>query len=150
VGSILRTADGAGVTKIFVCGICPKPNDEKVKKTALGAEKEVSWEYHKQTWRLLKKLKNENSKIKILALERFDPSIKFRASKLDVINIFKYSPPKNYDLAIIVGNEVTGLNKKILSYADKIVEIPMLGKKESLNVSVATGIALYTILNKKV
>ena len=148
VGSIFRTADGAGVSKIYICGITPTPDDIKVLKTSLGAEKNVPWEYHKQTWRLIKKLKNprrsrlatlrgrQNSKIEVVALEQSAKSM----------NLFKYKTPKNKDVALIVGNEVHGLNKKILSYADKIVEIPIFGKKESLNVAVATGIALYEII----
>lgn len=155
VGSIFRTADGAGVRKIYLCGITPVPNlniknqisklqfkvqnfgaAAKIAKTALGAEKAVPWEYRKQTWRCLLELKNQNSKIKIVALEQSRKSI----------NLFKYKPPKNTAIALVVGNEVKGLNKKILSYTDRIIEIPMRGKKESLNVAVATGIALYQII----
>ena len=141
VGSIFRTADGAGVTKIYLCGITPTPatrdtqqETSKISKTALGAEKSVPWEYHKQTWRLLNELKANG--LWLVALEQ---------SK-DSKNIFSYKPPRNRNIALIVGNEVKGVNKKILSLADKIVEIPMYGKKESLNVAVATGIALYKIL----
>lgn len=149
VGSIFRTADGAGVIKIYICGISPTPkkslNQEsrimnyemgnKVAKTALGAEKAVPWEYHKQTWRLLRKLKKEG--IRIVALEQTPQPIDYKKLK-----------PK-FPLALIVGNEVRGLNKKILSYADKIIEIPMYGKKESLNVAVATGIALYNLIENR-
>ncbi|MBI2670248.1 MAG: RNA methyltransferase [Candidatus Yanofskybacteria bacterium] len=137
VGSIFRTADGVGVAKIYICGISPTPDDAKVAKTSLGAEKMVPWEYRKQTWRCLLEIKNQNSNLKIIALEQMKKSV----------NIFKFKP--KFPLALIVGNEVRGLNKKILSYADKIIEIPMYGKKESLNVAVATGVALYTILNPK-
>ena len=151
VGSIFRTADGAGVSKIYLCGISPTPPTHevvgapttsvgatnKILKTSLGAEKTVPWEYNKQTWRLLRKLKVKNEKLKIIALEQM-PNSK---------NIFKFKP--RFPLALIVGNEVRGLNKKILSYADKIVEIPMFGKKESLNVAVATGIALYKLGESK-
>lgn len=131
VGSIFRTADGAGVAKIYLCGISPTPEDIKVLKTSLGTEKTVPWEYHKQTWRLLKQLKECG--IKIIALEQTPRSIDYK----------KFKP--KFPLAVLVGGEVKGLNKKILSYVDKIIEIPMYGKKESLNVAVATGIALYKI-----
>ena len=157
VGSVFRTADGAGVSKIYLCGITPTPsvvnpkfearnskkylnskfempNSDKVAKTALGAEKTVPWEYRKQTWRCLLEIKNQISNIKIVALEQSPKSQ----------NIFKFKP--RFPLALIVGNEVRGLNKKILSLVDKIVEIPMYGKKESLNVAVAAGIALYKII----
>ena len=141
VGSIFRTADGAGVTKIYLCGITPTPatrdtqqETSKISKTALGAEKSVPWEYHKQTWRLLNELKANG--LWLVALEQ---------SK-DSKNIFSYKPPRNRNIALIVGNEIKGVNEKILSYADNTVEIPMRGKKESLNVAVATGIALYYLM----
>ncbi len=175
VGSIFRTADGAGVTKIYLCGITPVPKlenkglylyhdriintiskngkfSDKISKTALGAEKWVPWEYRKQTWKCLLELKNQSisrrTKIKVIGLERFD---KLTASKLKIQqkNIFKYKPPKNKKIALVVGNEVRGLSPKILKYCDRIVHIPMYGKKESLNVSVATGIALYQLINRK-
>ncbi len=144
IGSIFRTADGAGIAKIFICGISPIPSTsgeatgqapDKIAKTALGAEKTVPWEYHKQVWRLLNKLKE--SGVQIVALEQAKKST----------NIFKFKP--KFPMALLVGNEVRGLNKKILSYTDKIIEIPMYGKKESLNVAVATGIALYKLAEYK-
>ena len=147
VGSIFRTADGAGVSKIFLCGYTPTPirferfdlgsskrsnlEENKIAKTSLGAEKYVPWEQYKQTWRLLEKLKKDE--ISIIALEQTKKSIDYR----------KFKP--KFPLALVLGNEVGGLSKKILKYADKIIEIPMRGKKESLNVSVAAGIALYEI-----
>jgi tRNA G18 (ribose-2'-O)-methylase SpoU len=134
VGSIFRTADAAGVEKIYLCGISPTPDKEiKISKTALGAELTVPWEKYKQTWRLLEKLHKDG--IKIIALEQ-NPKSK---------NIFEYTPPADRSIAIIVGHERNGLSKKILKYVDDIIEIPMFGKKESLNVAVAVGIALYQI-----
>lgn len=133
VGSIFRTADGAGITKIYLCGISPTPKDTKVIKTSLGAEKTIPWEYYKQTWRLLNKLTKE--RINIVALEQTPNSIDYR----------KFKP--RFPLALLVGHERKGLNKKILSYVDRIIEIPMYGKKESLNVTVATGIVLYKLLD---
>ncbi len=142
VGSIFRTADGAGVTKIYLCGISPTPSSRnpstssgfstKVEKTSLGAEKTVPWEYHRQTWRLINKFIKEG--IQVVALEQSKKSIDYR----------KFKP--KFPLALIIGNEIKGINKKILSYTDKIIEIPMNGKKESLNVAVATGIALYQLI----
>ena len=134
VGSIFRTADGVGVSKIYLCGITPIPPHPKISKSALGAEKWVAWEYRKQTWRCLLEIKNQNSKIKIVGLEQT------RYSE----NIFTFKP--SFPLALIVGNEVKGISPKILKLCDKVVEIPMYGKKESLNVSVATGIALYQMV----
>lgn len=132
VGSIFRTADAAGVNKIYLCGYTPTPEIDKIKKTALGAEKVVPWESCRQTWRLLEKLKKES--ITIIALEQTNKSVDYR----------KFKP--KFPLALLVGHEVKGLSQEILKYADKIIAIPMYGKKESLNVTVATGIAVYKIL----
>lgn len=132
VGSIFRTADSAGVTKIYICGISPTPEDAKVLKTSLGAEKSVPWKYCAQARRLLEKLRKAG--MQIVALEQSRKSIDYK----------KFKP--KFPLALIAGNEVRGLNKKILSLTDKIIEIPMYGKKESLNVAVAVGIALYKII----
>src|SRR3989344_5090519 len=142
VGSIFRTADASGVSKIYLCGITPRPPHEKISKTALGAETYVLWEYYKQTWKCLLELKNQNSKIKIVGLEQTKQSQ----------NIFKFKPKflptgRQVRLALVVGNEVRGLSPKILRYCDKKISIPMYGKKESLNVAVAVGIAVYSILN---
>lgn len=132
VGSIFRTADAAGVAKVYLCGITPKPPHEKISKTALGAEAFVPWEYCKDTWRLLEKLKKD--KINIVGLEQTKESL----------NIFKFKP--KFPLALVLGNEVAGLSPKILKYCHKKISIPMYGKKESLNVSVAAGVALYELL----
>ena len=131
VGSIFRTADAVGVSKIYLCGITPRPPHDKISKTALGAEEYIHWEYHKQTWRLLEKLKKES--VSIVALEQTK----------DSIDLFKFK--SQFPLALVVGNEVKGLSPQILKYCDKKISIPMYGKKESLNVAVATGVALYTI-----
>ena len=133
VGSIFRTADAVGVSKIYLCGITPTLPHEKISKTALGAQMYVPWEYCKQTHRLLKKFKKD--KINIVGLEQTK----------DSKNIFKFKP--KYPLALILGNEVRGLSPQILKYCNKKISIPMYGKKEILNVSVAAGVALYTILN---
>jgi len=135
VGSIFRTADAAGVKKVYLCGYTPTPDNQKVVKTSLGAEKYIPWEYYKQTWRLLKKL-NANG-IQIIALEQTKKSADYRQFK------------PRFPLALVVGNEVRGLSKKILAYVDKIIAIPMYGRKESLNVAVAAGIALYKLIERK-
>lgn len=134
VGSIFRTADAAGVSKIYLCGITPVPPHEKISKTALGAENIIPWEHVSQSWRLIEKLKK--SGYAVVALEQASGSE----------NIFDFKP--KFPLALIVGNEISGVNKNLFKYCDNILEIPMLGQKESLNVSVATGIALFEIINK--
>ena len=133
VGSIFRTADAAGVDKIYLCGITPTPPHSRISKVALGAEDYISWEKYWQTGRLLNKLKKE--KVQITALEQSKKSISY--------NKFKPKFPQ----ALVLGAEVDGLPKSLIKKCDKIIEIPMHGKKESLNVSVACGVALFEIIN---
>jgi len=138
VGAIFRTADAVGIDKIYLTGYTPRPTDKfsrvqkDIAKSALGAEAFVPWEYKKTLLPLIKSLKKDG--YIIIALEQDKKSIDYRRFKV----------PKK--LAFIVGPEVLGIDKKILSHCDKILEIPMHGKKESLNVSVACGIALFRIL----
>jgi tRNA G18 (ribose-2'-O)-methylase SpoU len=138
VGAIFRTADAVGVDKVYLVGVTPRPTDQfgriqkDIAKSALGAETWIPWEYKENLLSLIKKLKTDN--FKIVALEQDEKAIDYR----------KYKTPQK--MAFILGPEVTGLDNKILKKCDKIVEIPMYGKKESLNVSVACGIALFRIL----
>lgn len=134
IGSIFRTADALGSSKIFLCGISGTPPHEKIAKTALGAEKTVPFEYFKQTGRLIDKLKRE--KVFIVALEQSKGAVDYRKLKA------------KFPLALIIGNEVKGISKNILKKADSIIYLSMRGRKESLNVSVAFGIAGYEI-NKR-
>lgn len=138
IGSIFRTADAAGVSRIILGGYSAHPPHQKITKTALGAENFVPYERIWPTWRAIKELKRQG--FHILALEKTEKS---RQGK----NIFKFKP--QYPLALILGNEVNGLSKEILKHCDETVFIPMAGKKESLNVSVAFGIAIYSLLTTK-
>jgi len=131
IGSIFRTSDGLMIDKIFLCGICGTPPSPKISKTALGAEENIPWEYHFWTWKLVEKLKKE--KVKIVALEQ----------RKNAISLEKFKP--QFPLALVVGNEIKGVSESVLKRADKIVYIPMFGKKESFNVSVAFAIAAYKI-----
>ena len=137
VGSIFRTADAFGVTKIFLTGYTGRPDyyvhADKISKVALGAEKFVPWEYCKSPIKLLKDLKLENRKIRIIGLENNTESVK----------ITKFKP--KFPLALILGEERRGVSRSLLELCDQVVEIPMLGKKESLNVSVAFGISAFYI-----
>jgi tRNA G18 (ribose-2'-O)-methylase SpoU len=135
VGSIFRTSDALGVTKLFLCGITGTPVQKGVLKVSLGAENSVPWEYAKNTWQLVEKLKKQG--LKMVALELGQGSI-------DIKN-FK---PK-FPCALILGNEINGVSPAVLKRCDKIIHIPMRGLKESLNVSVAFGIAGYLITNFK-
>ncbi len=129
VGAMFRTADGAGVEKIYLCGYTARPPHPQLDKVSLGAEKWMPWEYQKQTWRLLTQLREKG--YNIVALEQTKKSL----------DLFKWKPKK--PLALVVGNEKTGVTNNLLKYCDTSVVIPMKGQKTSLNVSVATGIALY-------
>jgi tRNA G18 (ribose-2'-O)-methylase SpoU len=145
VGSLLRTAEGLGVKSVYLTGYSPYPRtvndnrlphiyaklDKQIHKTALGAEDSLSWHYREDIFELVMGLRQ--SKYKLVALEQNDKSIDLGKFK------FESCP----SIALIVGNEVKGLDKKILDLVDSIVEIPMRGSKESLNVVQAAAIALY-------
>ncbi|MFH1366463.1 MAG: TrmH family RNA methyltransferase [Patescibacteria group bacterium] len=132
VGSLFRTGDGAGIDKLILSGYTGFPPREKISKVALGAEKTLAWERVKEIGPYLAKLKKQS--FQIVALETGKKGVNFQ----------KFKP--KYPLALIIGNEKRGLSKGLLRKADKCVFIPMRGKKESLNVSVAAGIALYEML----
>ena len=144
IGSIFRTADGAGVDKIFLTGYTPVPATadtvyltrahKDLAKTALGADKSVSWESVEDIFGVLQKLKAQG--YAIVSLEQAQGSIDYRS----------YQPVK--DIVLIVGNEVEGVDEALLQQCDDILEIPMRGNKNSLNVSVAFGIAAFEIRSK--
>lgn len=131
VGSLMRTADGAGVNKIFLTGYTPQPPHPGLIKVSLGAENSVPWEHVTQTARLLKKLSAEG--VQIVGLEQAKNSVTLET----------WQP--TFPLCLVVGNEVTGLPLALRKLCDVLVELPMRGMKNSLNVSVAGGIALYHI-----
>jgi len=139
VGSIFRTADAAGVSRIILCGITPKPPRKEIDKAALGAVDFVEWEYADSPKSKVESLKSEG--VKIIALEQDKRSINIQ----DLPSAF--SLPHLAKLALVVGNEVEGVNPVILDLADQIIEIPMHGQKNSLNVAVATGIALFQLID---
>jgi 23S rRNA (guanosine2251-2'-O)-methyltransferase len=139
VGSIFRTADAFGVSKIFLTGYTGTPKKPehaaKISKVALGAETWIAWEKSPTAFALIRSLKKQYPKISIIGLEN--------NVKAKPLNKFK---PK-FPLALILGEERQGIQKPLIKLCDQIVEIPMLGKKESLNVSVAFGIAAYHLTN---
>ncbi|MDO8510484.1 MAG: TrmH family RNA methyltransferase [bacterium] len=138
VGSIFRTADAAGVKKIYLCGYTPTPVDRFGKarrdfaKVSLGAEKSVAWEYKQSAAGLIKDLKKRG--YQIVALEQAPEAIDYRRAKIKIRAV------------LVFGNEVSGLPMSIRKSADVVAEIPMRGDKESLNVSVAAGVAMFRIL----
>jgi len=135
VGSILRTADGAGWDKIYLCGYTGCPPDRRIEKVSLGAENFIKWEHADNALEVIKKLKKD--KYEIIALEQ--------TKKAEDLFTAKFPNKKT---ALILGNEVEGVTKEVLKEADRHLEIPMHGKKSSLNVSVSAGIALYEIGRK--
>lgn len=135
VGSVFRTSDAAGIEKIYLCGTTPTPIDRfgrarnDMAKVALGAEKTVPWEYAENTLDIVKKLKTEG--IKVFGVEQYEGSVDYAS--------VKYSE----QCAFVFGNEVGGVSLDVLAECDEVIEIPMKGEKESLNVSVAVGVVLF-------
>lgn len=135
VGSIFRTADGAGVEKIFLTGYTPTPVDrfgrvvEEIKKTSLGATESVEWEHHKDIEEVVQMLKRKG--VTIVAVEQHPRATNFK----------EYAPKGN--IAYIFGNEVEGVPEEVIQAADAVIEVPMKGEKESLNVAVTVGIILF-------
>lgn len=141
VGSMFRTADAAGITKIYLSGITPGPTDAfnrpeiKFTKVSLGAENYLEWEKVSSTSELLAKLKKSGQVI--VAIEQSPDSIPYHQVKLSKKQLAK--------AVLVVGHEVAGLPQDILDQADYVVEIPMFGQKESLNVGVAFGIVAFRL-----
>lgn len=133
VGSIFRTSDGAGVKKIFLCGQTGYPPREEISKTAIGAEEIVPWEYWINAKECIQKLLKSKKSVQIIALEQNKKSIDYQ----------KFKP--KYPICLVVGHEIEGVEKGILDMCDAVIEIPMRGKKKSLNVSVAFGVAVYSL-----
>lgn len=145
VGSMFRTADAAGIEKLYLCGITPAPVDRfgkvrpQVHKVALGAERFVTWERQRATSKVIDKLKRAG--FKIVDVEQSPRAIPYYRFKI----IRAHS--RDIRVALVMGNEVRGLPETILRKADTIVEIPMRGEKESLNVAVAFGIVAFHMVH---
>ena len=140
VGSMFRTADGAGIKKLYLCGITPAPEDPlgrprgPLAKVSLGAQQHVAWQKSAAAARLLNTLRSQG--FYIVIVEQAKGSVALSKFKL---------PARRKKIALVVGNEVSGVSRSVLSKANVILEIPMRGKKESLNVSVAFGIVAYSL-----
>ena len=130
VGSIFRTSDGAMIEKLYLCGYTPHPPNKEILKTALGATESVCWEYIKEPKEVISMLKEKE--IKVGALELTDSSVSYYSIKND-----------NFPLAIIVGNEISGVSQELLDLCDFSIDIPQYGIKQSLNVAVAYGITIF-------
>ena len=136
VGSAFRTSDAFALEKIYLCGITGKPPHREINKTALGATDSVEWEYSEDVIQVLKSLKHNG--YRIVAIEQADESC-----YLD-----NYMPENNM-LALVFGNEISGVNEGVIQLADDVVEIQQYGTKHSLNISVSIGIVVWDILSKQ-
>lgn len=134
MGAIFRTSDVFAVSQLYLSGYTGHPPDSKLEKVALGADKTVPWEYGKSAVRIIKKLRSEHPGLTVVGLEN-----NIRGRPLLALQEFKPTFP----LLLVLGEEVSGISKPVQALCDTFVEIPQFGKKESLNVSVAFGIALY-------
>jgi len=136
VGAILRSIDGAGIAKAHFCGITPSPENNKVRKTALGSEKSVPFENHKNTLKFITECKSRGKRI--WALEKTNKSVNIKDFQIKKSDI---------DTILIVGNEIIGIDPDVLSICDQQMHIPMVGIKGSLNVAIALGIAIYNLID---
>lgn len=139
VGAIFRTADAVGISKIYLTGYTPTPIDKfgreqtKISKAALGAEKFIPWEHSKTADSVIKKLHKDG--VKVIAVEQADDAVDYKKITIKT------------DTAFIFGNEVRGISKQLQKKCDQVSFINMIGKKESLNVSVSAGVFLFRVLN---
>ena len=139
-GSILRTADAAGVERVVLCGITPRPDQgsrqrRAIAKTALGAEDTVPWEYQADTAGALRKLAADG--YQLVAVE----------TAADAVNLFEWTP--RWPVCLVFGHEVEGVSPSLAPHVDAVIRIPMLGHKRSLNVATAAGVVLYELLRRR-
>lgn len=137
VGSVFRTSDAFLVEAIYICGYSAKPPHKEIKKTALGAEETVRWKHFKSTSEAIDELRSEQ--YSLYAVEQVDNSISLEKFKNDTNKI-----------AVIFGNEVTGVEQATIQQCDGTIEIPQLGMKHSLNIATAAGVVLWEIVRTKI
>lgn len=131
IGSVFRTADTFRVEAVCLCGICQTPPATEIHKTALGAEESVDWKYYKTAFEAVNTLKNDG--YEVLSVEQVEHSTKLQQ--------FVPDPSKRY--AVVLGNEVKGVHQEVVDASNGCLEIPQLGTKHSMNVSVTAGIIIY-------
>lgn len=136
IGSVFRTADAFLVEKIYLCGITAQPPHKDIHKTALGATETVDWEYQENTLELVEKLKREN--ITILSIEQAE----------NAVMLDEFTPSEHQKYAVIFGNEVKGVDQKVVNASDVVIEIPQYGTKHSLNISVSAGVVIWDLFSK--
>jgi len=131
IGSIFRTSDAFRVRELYLCGITATPPNREINKSALGATESVKWQYFSDTCAAIKSLKSKG--FQIVAVEQASGSILLE----------DYNPEINDQIALVFGNEVSGVSDEVMELADACIEIPQFGTKHSFNVSVTTAIVLY-------
>ncbi|MGB5322827.1 RNA methyltransferase [Lutimonas sp.] len=136
IGSVFRTADAFLIEKIYLCGITAQPPHKEIHKTALGATEAVDWAYEENTEDLVQKLRSEN--IQILSVEQAEESTSLQS----------FFPVDGMKYVVIFGNEVKGVEQKVVTASDLCLEIPQFGTKHSLNIAVSCGIVLWDIFAK--
>ncbi|QSW90547.1 MULTISPECIES: RNA methyltransferase [Flavobacterium] len=136
IGSVFRTADAFLIEKIILCGITATPPNKEIHKTALGATETVAWEHHENVLEVIENLKKEN--ILTLAIEQVESAIFLQDFKVE----------KNQKYALVFGNEVYGVAQEAVAICDGCIEIPQLGTKHSLNISVSAGIVVWDLFQK--
>jgi 23S rRNA (guanosine2251-2'-O)-methyltransferase len=136
VGSIIRTSDGVGISHIHCCGITPTPDNQKVKKTALSAEQHIPWT---QYWNSIE------AGNKLIESGYFLVALEGAEEAVSIFDFLAPPLPQKQPVVLVIGNEVSGVDPGLLSICHKKIWLPMLGKKQSFNVSVAFGIAAYLI-----
>ncbi|PIX05737.1 MAG: RNA methyltransferase [Flavobacteriales bacterium CG_4_8_14_3_um_filter_35_10] len=136
IGSVFRTCDAFAIEKVYLCGITAQPPHNDINKTALGATESVAWEYATDVLTIINKLKADG--VKIIAIEQAENSVALQDFEL----------AKNQKYAVIFGNEVKGIQQSLVNAADYCVEIPQVGTKHSLNISVSCGVVLWDLFKK--
>jgi tRNA G18 (ribose-2'-O)-methylase SpoU len=136
IGSVFRTADAFLIEKIYLCGITATPPHKEIHKTALGATETVAWEYQKEVTEVIAQLKQ--NKVKVFAVEQVEKAVFLQDFKVE----------KQTKYALVFGNEVYGVSQEAIALCDGSIEIPQLGTKHSLNISVSTGIVVWDLFQK--
>ncbi|TDO77901.1 SpoU rRNA methylase family protein [Flavobacterium chryseum] len=136
IGSVFRTADAFLIEKIILCGITATPPNKEIHKTALGATETVAWEHHENVLEVIENLKKD--KVQTLAIEQVESAVFLQDFKVE----------ENQKYALIFGNEVYGVSQEAVAICDGCIEIPQLGTKHSLNISVSAGIVVWDLFQK--
>ena len=136
IGSVFRTSDAFLIEKIYLCGITATPPNKEIHKTALGATETVTWEHQKDVLSVIEKLKNEN--VEVFAIEQVE----------NAIFLQNFEVEQNQKYALVFGNEVFGVAQEAVALCDGAIEIPQLGTKHSLNISVSAGIVVWDLFKK--